>query len=434
MQSSRVTHCKKLPDMILIMYLVTGFHASTETEVCVMAAPRIQIQMFGAFSLRTEDAWIDDSANRSHKVWLLLAYLIYHRHRTVTQEELIDLLWGEDNDSANPLGALKTTLHRVRTTLDQLFPSAGHDLIVRKNGAYAWTSEIETEVDITLFEELRRAAVEAPDDDTRLETYLDALSLYSGDFLNKLSSKAWVVPISAYYHNLYIQAVLDTLPLLESRNRNLDAADLCRVALQVSPYHETLYQHLMQNLLELDDQKGAVAAYEEMCEVLLTNLGVMPSEESRALYRDAVKTVNDRVIHPSTLREQLKEHSPASGALICDYDFFKLLYQAEARSVSRSGDAVHIGLLSMTGENNTELPRRSLSCAMENLQEQIRNNLRRGDSASRCSASQYILLLPHANYENSCMVCERIIRAFSRQYPHSPAELHYSVQPLEPTL
>ena len=57
-----------------------------------MAEPRIQIQMFGTFSLRAGDAWIDDSANRSHKVWLLLAYLIYHRHRTVTQEELIDKL------------------------------------------------------------------------------------------------------------------------------------------------------------------------------------------------------------------------------------------------------------------------------------------------------------------------------------------------------
>ena len=46
--------------------------------------------------------------------------------------------------------------------------------------------------------------------------------------------------------------------------------------------------------------------------------------------------------------------------------------------------------------------------------------------------SQYILLLPQANYENSCKVCERIIKAFCRQYPHSPAQLHYSVQPLEP--
>ena len=399
-----------------------------------MSENKVRVQMFGTFSLSASGAQIDDSANRSYKVWLLLAYLIYHRNRVVTQEELVDLLWGEDNDSANPLGALKTTLHRVRSTLDALFPSAGHDLIVRRNGAYAWTDEIETEVDITVFETLYHQAAAQVEDGARLDLLLQALALYRGDFLNKLSSKAWVIPIAAYYHNLYIRMVLEALPLLEAGEHFPQATVLCRAALQVSPYDESLYQHLMQALLSQGDQKGAVAAYEEMREVLLSNLGVMPSEESQAIYREAIKTVNARAIPPGMLREQLREHSPASGALICDYDFFRLLYQAEARSISRSGDAVHIGLLSMTGENRGELSQRSLSHAMENLQEQIRNNLRRGDAASRCSASQYILMLPHANYENSCMVCERNIRAFTRQYPHSPAELHYSVQPLEPTL
>ena len=399
-----------------------------------MSESGVYVQMFGTFSLSAGDAQIDDSTNRSLKVWLLLAYLIYHRNRVVTQEELVDLLWGEDNDSANPLGALKTTLHRVRTTLDTLFPSAGHDLIVRRNGAYAWTDEIKTEVDILLFEDLYHQASNQSDANARLELLLNALSLYQGNFLSKLSSKTWVIPISAYYHNLYIRIVLETLPLLVADKRFSEAAELCQTALQVSPYDETLYQHLMQALLAQGDQKGAVAAYEKMRETLLSNLGVMPSEESQAIYREAIKTVNARAIPPGLLKEQLREHSPANGALICDYDFFRLLYQAEARSISRSGDAVHIGLLSMTGENNVDLSQRSLSRAMENLQEQIRNNLRRGDAASRCSASQYILMLPHANYENSCMVCERIIRAFTRQYPHSPAELHYSVQPLEPTL
>ena len=133
------------------------------------------------------------------------------------------------------------------------------------------------------------------------------------------------------------------------------------------------------------------------------------------------------------LHQQLQERTPAKGALVCDYDFFKLLYQVEARSLSRSGDVIHIALLSMTDAQGEELAKRSLSHAMENLQEQIRINLRRGDTVARCSASQYILMLPHANYENSCMVCERIIRAFCRQYPHSPAQLHYSVRPIEPT-
>lgn len=398
-----------------------------------MANNTIQIQMLGRFSLCVNGECIDDSANRSHKVWLLLAYLIYHRGRTVTQEELVELLWGQENDSANPMGALKTTLHRARATLEQLYPAAGHELIVRRNGAYTWTDAQETEVDIAVFEKLYRQSQTCSNDEEHLELLLSALSLYQGDFLTKLSSQIWVVSIASYYHELYMQAVLEALPLLEQFGRCQDAADLCRRALRVSPYDETLYQHLMKNLLKTGDHKSAVIAYEEMSDLLLADLGVLPAEESRAIYREAIKTVNDRVISPGMLHQQLRERAPAKGALICDYDFFKLLYQVEARSVSRSGDAIHIALLSMTDEAGEELSKRSLSHAMENLQEQIRINLRRGDTASRCSASQYILMLPRANFENSRMVCERIIRAFCRQYPHSPAQLHYSVQPVEPS-
>ena len=132
------------------------------------------------------------------------------------------------------------------------------------------------------------------------------------------------------------------------------------------------------------------------------------------------------------LREQLEETSVTSGALLCDYDFFRIIYQAEARAVARNGDAVHIALLSAVGDESKPLSRRSLDCCMDNLQDVIVENLRKGDVVSRCSVSQYILMLPQANYENSCMVCDRIIRAFARQYPHSPATLSYTVQPLVP--
>ena len=43
---------------------------------------------------------------------------------------------------------------------------------------------------------------------------------------------------------------------------------------------------------------------------------------------------------------------------------------------------------------------------------------------------QYIILLPQANYENSRMVADRLVSAFYRRYPHSPARLRYTVQPL----
>lgn len=69
---------------------------------------------------------------------------------------------------------------------------------------------------------------------------------------------------------------------------------------------------------------------------------------------------------------------------------------------------------------------------MEMLEEQIRVSLRRGDALARCSVSQYVVMLPQANYENSCMVCERIIKAYCRKHPHSDAVIRYEVYPLEP--
>ena len=100
--------------------------------------------------------------------------------------------------------------------------------------------------------------------------------------------------------------------------------------------------------------------------------------------------------------------------------------------MERNGNATHIALLSIGSDSNKPIAKRSLDRIMEQLGEQLRKNLRRGDCICRCSTTQFIIMLPKANYENSCMVCPRIEKAFCRQYPHSPADIHFSVQPLEP--
>ncbi len=122
-----------------------------------------------------------------------------------------------------------------------------------------------------------------------------------------------------------------------------------------------------------------ITVYEEMSELLFSNFGIMPSEDLRELHRKAARTVNDRAVSMSTVQEQLREpDGPPGGVLICEYDFFKILYHAEARSILRSGNAVHIGLLSVTNESGGELPKRSLDRVMEHLLDLIRSCLRKG--------------------------------------------------------
>lgn len=393
-----------------------------------------QVRMLGNFSICKGDQEINDSDNRSRKIWLLMAYMIYCRNHTISQEELVNLLWSDEDGSTNPLNALKTMFHRARAFLNQLDGSAGHGLIIRRAGNYAWNTDIPFFFDVDEFEKYCRLGFSCETKEEKLTAYRKALALYQGDFLSKLSAEPWVVPISAYFHNLYIQTLLDTIPLLTEDGQHEEVAALCRKAMKIEPYNEVLYQHLMQSLLALERYSEAIQVYEDMSQLLFDSFGIMPSDDSRALYRIAARTVNEHAVSISFLREQLREPPAGRGALFCDYDFFRIIYHAEARAVSRSGDAVHICLLSATDEKSAELPKRSLDRCMENLQEVVCGNLRRGDIASRCSVSQFVLLLPQANYENSCMVCERVIKAFYRQYPHSPAKLHYAVQPLEPSI
>lgn len=394
----------------------------------------VYVSMLGHFSIERAGKQIDDSNNRMRKVWLLLAYLIYTRHTRVTQEQFLTLTQGSSNaDVEDPAGRLKALFYRARAMLEPLGHRLGHDLILHKDGNYTWNNEIPLQLDVEVFDRLCASAATKADD-ARLELLLEALSVYQGDFLPKLSMEAWVMPINAYYHQRYLEAAQQSLLMLQERNRWQEAADLCARALKIEPYSEELYQHKMRIQITMGDRTGAVATYEAMSELLFETFGVMPSEESRKLYRDASRESSHHAVPAEEVRNHLQEPGNAKGAVFCEYDFFKLLYQVQARSIIRSGDVIHIALLSIHGQDDQALPRRSLDRAMENLQSLIISSLRQGDVVTRYSASQFIIMLPQANYENSRMVCQRILKSFSRQYPHSPAQIRFSVHPLEPAV
>ena len=395
-----------------------------------MNGPTLQVQMLGQFTLRYGDRTISDSDDRSRRVWSLLAYMIYNHGRSFAQEELIHLYWSNGEKSADPGNALKSIFHRIRTALDKLQPGLGRLLIRRKAGRYFWNNVIPLSLDIEDFEAHFHAAEAAGDDDVRLAEYQAALALYAGDPLPRMTDEIWTIPIVAYYHSLYTRTAAGAIELLEKQERTAEAVALCHQAIHIEPYQEDLYEHLMHGLLRTGDMKGAMSVYEEISELLFAHFGVMPSETLRTLYRQATRTVNDRTLTMDEVCSQLEEPAPHGGAMVCEYDFFKILYRAEARSIARNGHSANICLLSVSGKDGEMLARRSLDPAMNNLQVLVQNNLRRGDVIARCSISQYIILLPQANYENSRMVADRLVSAFYRRYPHSPARLRYTVQPL----
>lgn len=392
----------------------------------------IQVQMLGEFTIRYGDCVISDSNDRSHRVWSLLAYLLVNRRREFTQEELINLCWSGGTGSSDPANALKSVFHRIRALLDRLEDGLGHRLLLRRSGRYVWNEEVPITLDIEQFEERCRRGDREKEPEARLRAYQAAVGCYRGDLLPRLSGEIWVMPLETYYHGLYAGAVSSAIEILEDCGRTEELAALCRQAVKIEPYKEEFYEHLMCALIENGDNREAMAVYDDMSEMLFSDFGVMPGETLRKLYRQASRTVNDHTLSMDELRMQLQEENSAGGAMLCEYDFFKILYRMQARAVARMGIAMHICLLSVTAKDGSALARRSLDGVMEKLPPLLRGNLRRGDVISRCSVSQFVIMLPQANYENSCMVAERLTGAFYRRYPHSSARLRCMVQPLIP--
>ena len=387
----------------------------------------LQIQMLGEFVINARNVRISDSDNRSRKLWILLAYLIYHRHRNVTQDELIRLLWNETREGKNPAGALKTVFHRVRAMLDRLWPEAGRQLILYQNGGYSWNCEVPVSVDIDQFEYLCENITDG--DEQYLQGYTAAL-LYKGDFLSKLSAENWVIPIAAYYHNCYMKLLLDLLPKLLQQNKCEDAAWLCKAASEVEPYDENIYYYWMKSLLDMKDHKGAAKIYEQFKERLYLDFGFEPNEEMRELYHKAMKTDNGYVISIEDIVHQLKEENENNGALICEYDFFRILYRAMVRYMVQSRIVVHIALISVESVAEEILSPRKLQTVVNMLEEQLRLSLRIEDTAARCSNSQYVVMLPQTDYENSCRICEKVVKSYYRRHPHSDVDIKYTVYPM----
>jgi len=386
--------------------------------------------MLDKCSITLGEHTIEDTSRRPGKVWPLLMYLICNRGRVVSQEELIEKIW-ENDMSGNPAGALKTNMWRARQLMETLDTEQGHEMIKYTGNGYRFGENMTVQVDSEEFERLAKEAFRETDADVKREKLRTALGLYKNGFLERFSSEIWVSPISAYMADLFLEASLKQLELLEGAEYAKEAANVCRAAIKAEPYNEELYRYLIKSCIAAEDYGKADDVYEELRSRLFDNLGVLPEQETQALHEQVLEHLNSHVLTVEMLGNELREKDPAPGPILCEFSVFKKFYRAEARSLSRRGDAIHVGMLTVVQPKNEEFSQDRQERAMKQLQEQMLAQLRRGDLVSRLNGFQFAVML-QANYENSNMVCDRIVRAFMRAHPRSKVRINYTVLSLEP--
>lgn len=237
------------------------------------------------------------------------------------------------------------------------------------------------------------------------------------------------------YASDFVKLAHDAIPLMldqRTREQAQEAERLARDALCSSPFDEELHRLLLRSLAGQGRYADAASEYEQIRDMLLMELGVDPDGKTQELYRELQNIVAAPRLTASELVGRLREEGSSSGPLVCDFARFKLHYQAEARSAARRGDSVHLGLFTITSKSERGSSERGLANAMVQLLDHMRLGLRAGDIVAQCSASQVVLMLLQANYEDSSLVCRRITESFRRDHRRLPVQVSVVVVPLEP--
>ena len=183
----------------------TGLPCEAQNGETIQVVPKIDVTMFGKFTLKQEGMEVPHAVSltgRSRRLWTLTAYLILHRNRGVSAQELIDLLWPEaEND--NPLSTLQNNVSRARAALAELGFTHAKVIIHNEKGYYRWAPDRETQLDVEQFETLAKAALAEEDMEKSVALAQEAVALYTGDFLTESAAEFWCINLNTYYRSLY---------------------------------------------------------------------------------------------------------------------------------------------------------------------------------------------------------------------------------------
>ena len=388
------------------------------------------VTMLGSFSITVDNRSVSDEDNRTHKLWNVLAYLVAHRDRMVPQAEFIEQFWPEETGAA-PANALKTQLYRIRTLLTPLFGEEFQPILSQRGG-YEWNPAIHTQVDIDEFSVFCQRAARAELPAARRESLLkEAISLYQGDFLPKLASSMWVVPISAKYHSLYLEAVTAYAGILEDEGLYREMIDVVQKAITIDPLDEGLHTIIVRGFLQQGKHTAALAHYEYATDLLYRSLGVQQWKELRELYDQIMATEQAFETDLTVIQQDLGETAQQAGAFFCEYGFFREIYRLEARRCIRSGVCIHIALITVSNPDGSIPPLKHLTKTMDQLQEVIAQTLRSGDVVARYSGAQYVIMLPCANLEDSEMVLGKILSRFRRRHRVNRLKISSRIREIE---
>lgn len=222
----------------------------------------------------------------------LLAYLLLHRHQCQPREVLIDLFW-QNHGPAQARNCLNTALWRLRRSLEPEGVARGTYLVTTPAGEVGINQEADYWLDVAAFEQQIGAALgpaQQPRGPAQAQALERALQLYAGDLLDGFYDD-WVFQERERLQSLYLSSLAALMHYRRSAGAYADSLGCAARILERDPLREEIHREVMQLYLESGQRAKAVQQYEACRQILASQLGITPMEETQRLY--------ERIARPS---------------------------------------------------------------------------------------------------------------------------------------
>jgi DNA-binding SARP family transcriptional activator len=245
----------------------------------------VRVRLLGRMGVEHEGLWLDGSALPGRQGRVVLAHLALCHH-PVSRDALADLVW-PDALTASWERDLSAVVSKVRAALESIgLGSMLHGALGCYDLQLPPGSAVDVE-DAVGFVEDAESAWRVGDRDAALSAAATAANLARRPFL-PAERGLWIERRRDALQATLLRALDLLVEGLAGGPFENDAVRYAKEALALDPFRETGYVRLMRLHMSRGNRAEALRAYEQCRDILAHDLGVTPSPQTEAVYREVL--------------------------------------------------------------------------------------------------------------------------------------------------
>lgn len=386
------------------------------------------VKTFGGLEITNDNVTVNIVELFGKQLVNLLQVLLFHSEKPVQKDELIDILWPE---SKNPSSALKFSIFRLRSELNEIDFFKDKEVIVTTRKGYILNPNLDWNID---FVELQKAYNQINEgaellDEKEFKIARKIFRLYQGRFYASPSQLHWILQKQEVFRQMYVKTMMRTSCYLYTQKRYDEMMLMNYQAVLIEPFNEGLHYYYMKGLVATRNYREALKYYDELNDIFLSELGTGLSKRFKQLYdiiiADHAKEENKDM---ETIMRELSNRDQQNQGFFCSYEIFKYFYELLLKMSVRSEQNYYLIMLQFS---DGTLDYEKVGVDFDRVKRLVSSCLRSNDLFTRTSETQLLLLVDCQTEENAHLIIQRISNKFYSIFRKKNYRMNYSVHKAE---